>query len=355
MSEMKEMLVETVERIFKKHVDKEIVDLVENGGWGHDIWKLLNDNEILSVAIAEKYGGAQGDLEDLIGLYYLVGKYSVPIPFVETTFANYILQQLDTEPIDESATFNIVDDSLQIVNGKVVGTLRYVPWARHVNELVTIAKDGEQLVVIKVELTKEMIQHGVNLACEPRDIVTFNHSISQKIIVSNDLLRQLQAFATAAKNAQIAGAIDKIFELTIQYSKEREQFGRPIHRFQLVQQHIAHLAGEQAIVSAAIENVVDALSNGSYVDEIAYTTIRLDEAIKVVTASAHQVFAAIGVTHEHSLHQYTRRLWSWREEGLTIKYWQQELVDVLLNKVDDNIWAYLTSKEASFQLNEGVV
>lgn len=53
----------------------------------------------------------------------------------------------------------------------------------------------------------------------------------------------------AAKNAQIAGEIDKVFDLTVRYSKEREQFGRPIHRFQLVQQHLAQLAGEQTIVS----------------------------------------------------------------------------------------------------------
>lgn len=351
MSEMKEMLVETVERIYKKHVDKEGVDAVEAGNWGKDVWQLLNDNEILSVAIAEKHGGAQGDLEDLMGLYYLIGKYAVPIPFVETTFANFMLQQVEAEPIFTSATFNIVDESLTVEGGKVVGTLKNVAWARHIEQLVTIARAGEQLVLVQVALSAADVQHGKNLAGEPRDTVTLQHEVKQQIALSAAQLAQFQAYSTAAKNAQIAGAIDKVFDLTIQYSKEREQFGRPIHRFQLVQQHIAQLAGEQAIVSAAIENVTAALMSGDYVDEIGYTTIRLEEAIKLVAAASHQVFAAIGVTHEHSLHQYTRRLWSWREEGLSANYWKQQLARVLLESTADNVWDYLTSKENSFQLN----
>ena len=350
MSEMKEILVETVERIYKKHVDKETVDVVETGNWAINVWDILNDNEILGIAIAEKYGGAQGDLEDLIGLYYLIGKYAVPIPFVETTLANFILQQLQAQPITSSATFNVIEQGVTVENGKLQGTLRNVAWARHVEQLVTIARSDDQLVIVQVVLQTEHIQQHKNLAGEPRDTVLLNHDIIQQIAITEELLQQFQAYATAAKGAQIAGAIDKVLDLTVQYSKEREQFGRPIHRFQLVQQHLAQLAGEQAIVSAAIENVTAAILKGSFIDEIGYTTIRLDEAVKLVTASAHQVFAAIGVTHEHSLHQYTRRLWSWREDGLTALYWKKQLAKVLLESSEDNVWAYLTNRESSFQL-----
>ena len=351
MSELKEMLVETVEKIYKKHVSKEVVDVVETGGWATDVWKILYDNGILSVAIAEKYGGAQGDIEDLIGLYYLIGKYAVPIPFVETTLANFILQRVNGEPITTSASYNVVDQGIMIQNGRIKGILQHVPWARHVEQLVTIAKEDEQLVLAQVALGDQQIITEKNLAGEARDTVVLNGKVVQQFVISEQLLTELQAYSTAAKNAQIAGAIDKVFDLTVNYSKEREQFGRPIHRFQLVQQHIAHLAGEQAIVSSAIENVTVALLNGQYIDETGYTTIRLEEAIKLVTASSHQVLAAIGVTHEHSLHQYTRRLWSWREEGLTATYWKKRLAQQLLESEEQNIWAYLTSKEGTLQLN----
>ena len=351
MSEMIEMLVETVERIYKKHVDKEVVDTVEIGKWATDVWALLNENEILSIAISEKHGGAQGDIEDLMGLYHLVGKYAVPIPFVETTFANFILQQLQGQPISGSATFNVLEQGAIIENGQLKGTLTNVAWARHVEQLVTVAKDGEQLIIAQIALTSKDIKQHKNLAGEPRDTVLLDHEIVQQVTITYETLQKFQAYYTAAKNAQIAGAIDKVFDLTVRYSKEREQFGRPIHRFQLVQQHLAQLAGEQAIVSAAIENVTAALVQGRFVDEIGYTTIRLEEAIKLVTASAHQVFAAIGVTHEHSLHQYTRRLWSWREDGLTATYWKKQIACMLLESNESDIWEYLTNRENSFQLN----
>ena len=41
MSELKEMIVDVVERMFKDHVDKETVDLVETGNWGIKVWDIL--------------------------------------------------------------------------------------------------------------------------------------------------------------------------------------------------------------------------------------------------------------------------------------------------------------------------
>lgn len=349
MSEMTEMLSEVVEKIFKNHVKKETVDLVEKGQWAKDVWDILCQHEIPNVAIAESLGGAGGDLADLYYLYQLIGQYTVPIPFVETTLTNYFLQILQLPITSHKATYCITSNNVHLnTDNTLSGTLENVAWARHVDELFLLASNEQGIYGVHIALSNTSINPSTNLASEPRDHITLeNTPIKQKTSqpLTDEQLNWLQTIHTAAKNALITGAINKAFDLTVRYTKEREQFGRPIHRFQLVQQHLAILAGEQAISNAAFENMVAAINENRQQNEVALTAIRLDEATKIVATSAHQVHAAIGVTHEHSLHHYTRRLWAWRDEGLTASYWKNMMANELLNLKQDNLWTYLTNAE----------
>lgn len=352
MSEMKEMILDVVEKIFKDKVDKEKVDVVEEGGWAEDVWSILQDNELLSVAVSEQAGGAGGDLDDLFNLYRLVGKYAVPVPFLETTFANYVLEHSNLNVTSANVTYSIdLNQPLIIKNGLVSGKIMNVPWARHTDELVALATSDEGMKLVHLNLSEATIQPNMNLACEPRDTVSFEDATTQQEAEMSDTqVTHLLQLDTATKVALMGGAIDKINQLTVRYTKEREQFGRPIHRFQLIQQHLVLLAGETAIVNSAVDNLIAALLENRLQNEVAYARIRVEEAIKIVATSAHQVFGAIGVTHEHSLHQFTRRLWAWRDEGPGEVYWSNQLAKELLASSSESLWAYLTSTEKVLQV-----
>jgi acyl-CoA dehydrogenase len=58
--------------------------------------------------------------------------------------------------------------------------------------------------------------------------------------------------------------------------------------------------------------------------------IRTGEAAGHACAIAHQVFGAIGFTEEHELHQFTKRLWSWRDECGNEAFWSRELGERIL-------------------------
>lgn len=345
MSEMKDMIVEVVERIFKENVEKETVDLLEEKSWAEEVWQLILEGEIEKVAVNEVYGGAGGDYEDLFYLYRLVGKYAVPIPFIEHTLANLILESIKLQPQTNLSTVHIAANPLTLAEGKVSGSLQHVPWARYAEKLVTLATgEGKQALVL-LDLKNAHIQNDTNLAAEPRDHVDFTDAaVVASQSISAEQLEFLKKIQTAATVSKMAGAIDRAFELSVQFSKEREQFGRPIHRFQLVQQHLAILAGEQALTAAALENIIALLLNGEAGDEIAFARLKLDDASRIVATSAHQVHAAIGVTHEHRLHHYTRRLWAWRDEDYHAKYWKKELAKNWLNS-SGTLWDTLTKKK----------
>ncbi|MCM3388245.1 acyl-CoA dehydrogenase [Ureibacillus chungkukjangi] len=345
MSEMKDMIIEVVERIFKEKVEKETVDLLEANQWAEDIWQLILENEIHQVAVKEENGGAGGDYEDLFHLYRLVGKYAVPIPFIEHTLANLILEFTNIKPQTELSTVHLAAKPLELTAGKVSGSLDHVPWARYAQKLVTLATEKGTQSLILVDLKEAQIENHTNLAAEPRDSLQFTDG---KILASHRLTEEQHEFLTklqtAATVSKMAGAIDRAYELSVQFSKEREQFGRPIHRFQLVQQHLAVLAGEHAISAAALENSIALLQKGDAGDEIAFSRLKLDDASRIVATSAHQVHAAIGVTHEHRLHHYTRRLWAWRDEDFHEKYWKKQLAKNWLNS-SNTIWDVLTKKK----------
>lgn len=353
MSEMKEMILEVVERMLKENVDKDLVDVVEQGQWSPSVWELFEESSMTLVAVAEKNDGAGGDIEDLLNIVRLTGKYAAPIPFAETTFANYLLEYTGLNVTENLATYMVsADQAFSLEDGRLNGTAQHINWARHTHSLVALAANLDKFHLVKVSLTEAELMNSANLAGEPRDTVTFNKANILQVSkpLTPEQLQYIKTLETAFVSALMTGAIEKVNELTVQYTKEREQFGRPIHRFQLVQQHIVQLAGETAISLAAFNNLTAALLSDNHTNEAAYTRLRLEEAITLVTAISHQVHAAIGTTYEHSLHQYTRRLWSWRDEGLNSSYWSDVVAMNLLENSSDSLWTYLTNTKNTIKL-----
>ncbi len=177
MSEMKDMILDVVERMLKENVDKDLVDVVEKGQWSPEVWALFEENGMTVVAVSEENGGAGGDLDDLLNIVRLTGKYAAPIPFAEMTFANYILQYAGLNIAQGLATYMISpEQAFSLENGKLSGTAMNVNWARHANHLVALAKSTDGTHLVEVNLNEATILPSANLAGEPRDTVTFNHA-----------------------------------------------------------------------------------------------------------------------------------------------------------------------------------
>jgi acyl-CoA dehydrogenase len=124
----------------------------------------------------------------------------------------------------------------------------------------------------------------------------------------------LRAAMAGARAFQIAGALDRVLEMTAGYVQEREQFGRPIARFQAVQQSLAELGGQVATARAATTLVSEAFGKPEGVAVLAAAKIRSGEAVGIASRIAHQAHGAIGFTREYDLQRFTRRLWGWRED-----------------------------------------
>jgi acyl-CoA dehydrogenase len=225
---------------------------------------------------------------------------------------------------------------------RLSGTLARVPWAKDAIGLAILVSAGDQPVIAYVARDSYRATEGHNLAGEPRDDVEFA-SAPAKVAPSDLDAEDWRALAATARAAQMAGALQRLLALSVQYAQERVQFGRPIGKFQAVQQNLAALAGQAAAATAAADGAIEAAGRDLRSPLIPAGKIRCGEAAGIGAAIAHQVHGAIGFTQEHSLHYSTRRLWSWRDEFGNEAQWSRRLGARAAEAGADQLWTMITA------------
>ncbi|MEL7209228.1 MAG: acyl-CoA dehydrogenase family protein, partial [Actinomycetota bacterium] len=128
---------------------------------------------------------------------------------------------------------------------------------------------------------------------------------------------ELRLRGALARVLQMAGALEAMSALTVDYTEQRQQFGRPVSRFQAVQQHLVWGAQDAAITKMAAQMAVHAAAGGGVPGarfQIASARTIADGSASTATRWAHQAHGAMGMTQEYALHHLSRRLWAWRQE-----------------------------------------
>lgn len=129
--------------------------------------------------------------------------------------------------------------------------------------------------------------------------------------------------------AAMAGAAERVLAMTIVHANQRVQFGRPIGRQQAVQQQLAVMAEQVAAMRLSAEL---AASSGRWPTPVRAAAAKTVAALHApaVANTAHAVHGAIGISAEHDLHLFTRRLHRWRLEEGGETLWARELGRALL-------------------------
>ena len=168
------------------------------------------------------------------------------------------------------------------------------------------------------------VRPGRNLAGEPRDEVDpgADAEVHDAPAGTAGYARRLRRLF---RSLLITGAAQQALDLTVTYVQEREQFGRPLARLPAVQQELARMAGEVALISAATQAAVaeeppgsggsrDGSGAAAAISAVLAAKAQASHSAGIVAAIAHQLHGAIGTTEEHRLRLTTTRLWSWRDE-----------------------------------------
>jgi len=164
-------------------------------------------------------------------------------------------------------------------------------------------------------------------------------------IVANDPRKgnDTQRLLALATTCLMAGAMSAALELTVQYARERQQFGKSLSTFQAIQQQLALFTEEVAATNMAAAAACRARDRRPAHFEIAAAKLRANIAVGTVTSVAHQVHGAMGFTKEYKLQRLTRALWQWRSDYGNDRHWSDELGKVIARQGAGGFWPALVS------------
>jgi len=351
------MLLESVTRLFENMCAKPVIDLAETGVFAQALWQAVAETGVPLAALPEGAGGADAEWSDLFAVLRVAGRYAAPIPLAETMLAGWVAASAGLDPSDGPMTVGPVRSADRLTlerdgNGwRLSGVAGRLPYATHAVRTVLIAEGPDQEMAVVLDGTGgAAVAAGRNIANEARDTLTFNG-----LRLSGGSAAPLQGGVTRAalyrrgalaRAAMMSGALERAMDLALTYAQERVQFGRPISKFQAVQQNLAVLAGQTAAAVAAANLGIEAL--GKTVPEreeflVAVAKTRVGEAATLACEIAHQVHGAIGFTKEYALQLSTRRLWSWREEFGSDPEWAAKVGAYACAQGADALWPMLTA------------
>lgn len=322
-------------------------------------WSAFEDLGFTSVTVPEPLGGGSGTLPDAAAV--VSSSAGVRAPVAESNFlAGPVLRAGNERWPGGTITAAAAPAATTHRDGRVdrvSGTAERVPWARHARWLVVVIQDGHRAVLVRRDSPGVGVEHGHNIAGEPRDQVVLDSAPlagNWELPAEQDWPEYFGLLGATARVAQLAGASRRVLELTVRHASERVQFGRPLVKFQAVQHQIARLAADVASMETARDYAAEALEDDPAAAWFAVASAKSEASALAgrVASVSHQVHGAIGFTMEHRLGAYSKRLWSWREEFGSDACWQQRLGRTFAASGTD-LWDFATVATRTGQPHPG--
>jgi hypothetical protein len=323
---MDPVLYDSFDRLLSDISTPQVIREIESGGSPDALEQQIMESGFADAMVSEDAGGASLSLAEAFSLFFLCGRHALPVALAPTMIARAVLARQGVDiPQHMIAISNIpishTDDTIECRN---VPYGKLAQWV-----IVPHAGPSTDLVDLLLPVDKaERVDTGVHGSLQA-------HFSWQAPRSSGTVLEGTYPWlevAAAVTAAQMAGAMDTVLNTTVKYAGERSQFGRPIAKFQAVQQQMSVLAELATASRVAAELGCQETAEGEpNVLAAAVAKARASEAAGTVVSIAHAVHAAMGITEEYDLQLYTRRLIEWRTDYGSAGYWNRRVGDAVLS------------------------
>jgi len=349
LSEEQEMLKTSARDFLTDKLPKATVKEIEESeqGYSPELWKEMAGLGWMGLAFPEKYGGADMSFLDLAVLLEETGRACLPGPFFSTVVLGG-LTILDTGNEEQKQEY-----LPKIASGEIIFTLALTePSAKYDAAAIAVkaTADGEEYTLNGTKLFVPdaniadymLVVARTDEPAKPEDGITIfivdakSPGISTTVLktIANDnlcevvfnqvkvprknILGQLNQGwsevqkiierAAVAKCCEMAGGMQQVLEMTVDYAKERKQFGRPIGSFQIIQHYCTDILTDVEGTRLSAYQAAWMVSEGlPCTEQVAIAKAWAGQASERIVALAHQIHGAIGWTIDHDLQYYTRR------------------------------------------------
>ena len=291
--EERALLRQTVAALVDKHASPDAVRRAMESPRGYDeaLWGLLCEQVgAAALLVPEDLGGAGGELADAAAVLEELGKALVPTPLLGTTLAELALLASDSpdggmlEQLAAGESIGtVVFDPAYVINGDVADVVLAVEEGR-----IVLWSDVSTETLIPMDPTRRLARLTPGAA---------------RAVGTDAGLADIAAILLAAEQI---GAASRCLDLTVDYTKQRVQFGRPIGSFQALKHRMADL---YVAVESARAVVGDAIAAPGPVSA-ALARLAASEAFTAVAGEAIQMHGGIAITWEHDIQLYFKRAYS---------------------------------------------
>lgn len=318
-------------------------DSKDETGFSRELWSEMAELGWLGLQIPENYGGLDLGFFDLCVVLEQSGRELMPEPFVSTlllgtqalllggteaqkkallpgiatgdTFVTVGYEEAGSHGDPSKVTaaarksaggFELSGEKIQVLDGHLADRIivsAATSDAGHTLFLIDPANSG-------VTITRQFRIDGLNAAIVRLDDVSVkSDDILGELNGGAALLQAVFDRAAVGLSAQMLGASEQAFADTIEYIKEREQFGVPIGSFQALQHRAVsvytELALTRSVVLAAARAIDDAPDDVPRLASLAKAIA--SETFMHAAKEAIQMHGGIGVTDEHDIGFYIKR------------------------------------------------
>ena len=257
---------------------------------GRKVWNQLADLGVTALAVAEEFDGLAAHPVDLVVACERLGRWCVPGPVTESIAVAPVLLAAD-------------ERSAALAAGELIATVALppvVPWAVDAEAagLVLLAADGAVADATAGE-------HHESVDPSRRLFTVTAAGPSQPA----DVARAFE-FGALATAAQLVGAGQTMLDMTVEYAKQRSQFGRLVGSYQAIKHKLAdaHIACELARPLLYGAALALAEQSPDTARDVSAAKAAAADAALLSARAALQTHGAIGYTTEHDLSQWLLRV-----------------------------------------------
>lgn len=357
LSEAEGLVQSSARDFLSREITTDVVAAVEEShAFPRTLWQRLAGQGWFGVATPPAQGGSGGSLVDWALLLVELGRVACPAPVAEHLAAAIYLGAcgasgrsrlggvLSGETVatvagrEQPGRPVRVSDGAGRAGASLSGAMMLVPYAGGADLLLAAPSEGGYYAVdrnasgvtIKQLHTVSRDQHGlVELSATPAELLGRR---------SEDLGADLLELYRFARDAYAVGLLGRILDVTVNYTRERVQFGRPIGSFQAVQYRCVDIALAAYGAQHHIWQCAWLLANGRPARrELLMCHIQVREALGQATMNAHQAHGAMGFTDAYPLQLFTRRAKVYQHAYGTAAQFREQLAELDRNLVTTDI------------------
>lgn len=316
---------DAVRALLEKECPPEVVRAAWDGK-PTEIWGHLAEMGVVGMTAPEEHGGLAMTELDLVLILEECGRAALPDPILEHTAV--------VIPALRDAGGGLAARWLpSLATGEAVATAALGPAPLVADaDRATLLLDDHDGCAHLVELsTCDVTPLRSVDGARPLFAVGWSAEKENKIDADVDLAFDRAALGAAA---QLLGLADRMISMTVEYAKEREQFGRPIGSFQAVQHHLADALLRLEFARPAVYRAAHAVAHHEPDRplHVSMAKAMAGDAAETAARAALQVHGAIGYSWEHDLHLFMKRAWSLAVAWGDGPFHRRRVGDWVLNK-----------------------